>query len=107
MADNFDSNFTRKLMMKVADRYEANRVMSKNVDVQTFKGAFNPNTGDTIDIKRPTDYKTSRTSTGDLTGVNSDIVAGKASATVQDYRNRSPPPDIKKIRNMEANHKKD
>jgi hypothetical protein len=85
MADNFDSNFTRKLMMKVADRFEANRVMSKNVDVQTFKGAFNPNTGDTIDIKRPTDYKTTRSATGDLTGANSDIITGKASATVQDY----------------------
>ena len=60
MANNFESNFTRKLMMKVADRFEANRMMSKMVDSQTFKGAFNPNTGDTIDIKRPTDYKTTR-----------------------------------------------
>jgi hypothetical protein len=86
MANNFDSNFTRKLMMKVADRMEANRMMSKMVDSQTYNGQFNPNTGDTIDIKRPTDYRTVRTSDGDLTAENpSDIITGKASAVVQDY----------------------
>ena len=85
MANNFQSNFTRKLMMKVADRFEANRNLSKMVDSQTYSGQFNPNTGDTIDIKRPTDYTTTRSSTGDLTGANKDIVTGKASATVQDY----------------------
>lgn len=85
MANNFDSNFTRKVMMKVADRFESNRVVSKNVDTQTFKGAFNPNTGDSIDIKRPTDYKTTRTATGDISGNKEDIVTGKATAIVQDY----------------------
>ena len=86
MANNFESNFTRKLMMKVADRFEANRVMSKMVDTQTFKGSFNPNTGDTIDIKRPTDYVTTRTSNGDISATTADsIITGKASATVQDY----------------------
>lgn len=86
MANNFDSNFTRKLMMKVADRFEANRIMSKNVDSQTFSGAFNPNTGDTVDIKRPTDYKTTRTANGDISATTAqEIVTGKASATVQDY----------------------
>lgn len=86
MANNFESNFTKKLMMKVADRTEANRVMSKNVDSQTYKGAFNPNTGDTVDIKRPTDYKTTRTSNGDISSTTAqEIITGKASATVQDY----------------------
>lgn len=86
MANNFESNFTRKLMMKVADAVESNRIVSKNVDTQTFKGAFNPNTGDTIDIKRPTDYKTTRTSNGDISATTAqEIVTGKASAVVQDY----------------------
>lgn len=85
MPNNFDSNFTRKLMEKVKGRFESNRVISKKVDVQTFSGGFNPNSGDTIDVKRPTDYVTTRTSNGDLTGVSSDIITGKASATVQDY----------------------
>lgn len=85
MANSFESNFTRKVMMKVAAAAESNRVISKNVDTQTFSGAFNPNSGDTVDIKRPTDYLTTQTSDGDLTGVSSDIVTGKASATVQNY----------------------
>lgn len=85
MANSFESNFTRKLMMKVLDRFESNRVLSKNVDTQTFKGGFNPNTGDTIDVKRPTDYASYRSSTGDITSQKQDIVTGKASATVQDY----------------------
>ena len=85
MANNFESNFTRKVLLKVLDRFEANRVISKKVDTQTFKGGFNPNTGDTIDVKRPTDYTTTRTSTGDISGSKSDVVTGKASAVVQDY----------------------
>jgi len=85
MANNFDSNFTRKLMMKVLDRFETNRSISKNVNTQLFKGAFNPNTGSSIDIKRPTDYASHRSATGDISSNKSDIITGKATATVQDY----------------------
>jgi hypothetical protein len=85
MANNFESNFTRKVMMKVLDRFETNRVLSKEVNTQLFQGAFNPNTGDTIDVKRPTDYKSTRTASGDISGNKKDIITGKASATVQDY----------------------
>ena len=85
MPNNFESNFTRKVMEKVLDRFESNRVLSKNVDTQLFDGKFNPNTGDKIDVKRPTDYRSSRTANGDITGNKEDIVTGKATATVQDY----------------------
>lgn len=85
MANNFDSNFTRKVALKILDRFEANRVISKNVNTQLFQGAFNPNTGDTIDVKRPTDYQSVRSANGDITGTKRDIITGKASATVQDY----------------------
>ena len=85
MANNFDSNTSQKVLMKVLDRFEANRVISKNVNTQLFQGKFNPNTGSTIDVKRPTDYTTTRTSTGDISSSKKDIIAGKATATVQDY----------------------
>lgn len=85
MANSFDSNFTRKVMMKVLDRFEANRVLSKNVNTQLVKGAFNPNSGTNVDVKRPTDHTTTRTSGGDISSSKSDIVTGKATATVQDY----------------------
>ena len=87
MANNFDSNFSRKLMESFLDKFESSRVLTKNVDTQLFAGKFNGSTGDTIDIKRPTDYVTRRTANGDVSSgaSKSDIVTGKASATVQDY----------------------
>lgn len=86
MANNFDSNFTRKLMRSFLDKFETERVLTKNVDTQLFSGSFNPSTGENIDIKRPTDYRTVRTANGDVSGeTKSDIITGKATATVQDY----------------------
>ena len=53
---------------------------------QLFAGKFGGDTGDTIDVKRPTDYKTVRTANGDVSGeTKSSIITGKASAVVQDY----------------------
>jgi len=85
MANDFTSNFTRKVMMKVLASFESQRMLSKNVDTQLFSGEFDPNSGDTVDIKRPTDYETIRTSDGDISGTKRDIITGKATATVQDY----------------------
>ena len=86
MANNFDSNFTRMLARIFLEKFETNRVMSKNVDTQLLAGKFNPSTGDTVDFKRPTDYKSVRTAQGDVSGASpSDIITGKASGVVQDY----------------------
>ena len=85
MADNFESNFTRKVSMKVLDRFEANRVLSKNVDTQLVSGQFTPNSGTQVDVKRPTDYTTISTATGNISTSRSDIITGKATATVQNY----------------------
>ena len=88
MANNFDSNITRKLARVFLDKFETNRVLSKNVDTQLLKmNGFNPSTGDTVDFKRPTDYVSVRSSDGDISGTapNSDIITGKASGIVQDY----------------------
>lgn len=86
MPNNFDSNFTRKLMDAFIPAFESERVLSANVNTQLFAGKFNGTTGDTIDVSRPTDYVTVRTPTGDVSGeTKSDIITGKASAVVQDY----------------------
>ena len=42
MANNFDSNITRKLMRSFLNAFESERVLSKNVNTQLFQGAFNP-----------------------------------------------------------------
>lgn len=86
MANNFDSNFTRKLAKVFLNEFETNRVISKNVNTQLLDGKFAPDTGDKVDFKRPTDYKSKRTATGDISSLNrSDIITGKATGEVQDY----------------------
>jgi len=86
MANNFDKNFTTKLAKGVLDAFECARVVSKNVNTQALDGKFNPDSGETVLFKRPTDYATKRTAKGDITGLGrSDIVRGNAVGTVQDY----------------------
>ena len=86
MANNFDSNFTRKLARTFLDKFETKRVLSKNVDTQLLANQFNPSTGANVDFKRPTDYVSVRTSNGDVSSATaSDIITGKATGTVQDY----------------------
>ena len=86
MANNFESNITRKLARVFLKAFENMRVLSKNVDTQLLQGKFNPSTGDTVDFKRPTDYRSVRTSDGDVSGeTKNDIITGKASGKVQDY----------------------
>ena len=86
MANSFESNVTRKLARVFLEKFDSERVLSKNVNTQLLDGKFNPSTGDTVDFKRPTDYKSKRTSSGDISGgTRSDIITGKASGEVQNY----------------------
>lgn len=86
MANNLDSNFVRKLARIFLDKFEAARVLSKTVNTQLLTGKFNPASGTTTDFKRPTDYVSKRTSDGDISATDSsDIIAGKATGTVQNY----------------------
>ena len=85
MANNLDSNITRKVLRSFLKGFESNRVLTKAVDTQLFSGRFNPSTGSTIDVKRPHDYNTIRTADGNISAATkSSIIAGKASAIVQD-----------------------
>ncbi len=86
MANSLTSNITRKLMRVFLKHFESNRVITKTVNTQLFTGKFNPASGSTVDIKRPHDYTTFRSSGGDISGLTKDsITSGKATATVQDY----------------------
>lgn len=87
MANNYESNFTRKLAPIILKEFETKRVLSKNVDTQLLEGRFSgKDTGENVDFKRPTDYRSVRTSDGDVSGeTKSDIIYGKATGTVQDY----------------------
>lgn len=86
MANNLDSNVTRKLARVFLESCEASRVLTKGVDTQLLSGKFTPSSGSTVDFKRPHDYNSLRTSGGDISGeTKSDIISGKATGTVQDY----------------------
>ena len=86
MANNFDSNFSTKVMRIFMEKYESARVLSKNVNTQLLDGKFNPASGTQIDFKRPTDFTSTETSDGDISAVaGKDIIVGKAFGTVQDY----------------------
>jgi len=85
MANSFN-NFTLQIAEEILEQFESKRVLSKTVDTQLLDGKFNPDSGDTFDFKRPTDYKSIRTPDGDISGgTASDIITGRASGVVQDY----------------------
>ena len=86
MANNLSSNITRPLAKVFLEAFESSRVVTKTVNTQLLSGKFNPSTGSNVDFKRPHDYNTIRTSGGDISAsTKSDIIAGKATGTVQDY----------------------
>lgn len=85
-ANNLTSNTMRKLLDVFLKHFESNRVVTKTINTQLFNGKFTPASGSTVDVKRPHDYVSHRTPGGDISGVTkSDIHAGKATATVQNY----------------------
>lgn len=86
MANNLNSNVTRKVARVFLDAFENSRVITKTVDTQLLSDKFNPSSGSTVDFKRPHDYNTIRTSGGDISSsTKSSIIAGKATGTVQNY----------------------
>jgi carbon monoxide dehydrogenase subunit G len=86
MANNLNSNVTRKVARVFLDAFENSRVLTKAVDTQLLADKFNPSSGSNVDFKRPHDYKSIRTSGGDISSsTKSDIIAGKATGTVQNY----------------------
>lgn len=86
MANNLSSNITRKVARVFLEAFESSRVVTKTVDTQLLSGKFNPSSGSNVDFKRPHDYNSIRTSGGDISSsTKSDIIAGKATGTVQNY----------------------
>jgi len=85
-SNSLDNNTTRQLARVFLEKFEASRVLTKTVNTQLLTGKFNPTSGTTVDFKRPHDFKTDRTSGGDISAVDkSDLIAAKATGTVQDY----------------------
>ena len=88
MPNNLSSNVSTKVAKVFADSFESNRVISKTVNTQFMangNGVSN-DTGDTVYMKRPTQYKSIETAGGDISGsTKNDIGVGRIAATVQNY----------------------
>lgn len=86
MANNLESNITRKLAEKFLPHFESARVLSKTVNTQLLDNKFNPKSGDKTDFKKPHRFNAVRTPTGDISGAAiNGINSGKVTGEVQDY----------------------
>jgi hypothetical protein len=86
MANNLSSNVSTKVAKVIMDGFEANRVLSKTVNTTQVDGLIQPDTGSTVYVKRPTQYKAIETSGGDISSsTKNDLAVGRAAATVQNY----------------------
>lgn len=88
MANNLSSNVSTKVAKVFADAFESNRVLSKTVNTQYMTNAngISNDTGDTVYMKRPTQYKAIETAGGDISGsTKNSIGVGRIAATVQNY----------------------
>ena len=87
MANNLTKNVSTLVLKEILPGFMDDRVLLNTVDSQMLDGKLNPNTGDSVQFKRPQQYAASRTSGGDQTGVANNIISGTATGTVSDFIN--------------------
>lgn len=86
MANNLSSNVSSLVLKKFAPMFQSDCVLLNTVNRQLIQGEINPNTGDTVFLKRPHQYRSLRTPSGDISGQNkSPIISGKIAATISEY----------------------
>ena len=87
MANNLTKNVVANILRKFLKPWQNDTVTLNTIDRKIIpKGSINPRSGNTVQFKRPHQWKTERTADGDISsGTRSDIIAATATATVQDY----------------------
>lgn len=88
MANNLASNVSTRVAKVIMDKFESDLVLAKSVNTSLVSGSngVTNETGDTVYLKRPTQYKALETSDGDISSsTKNDIGVGRIPATVQDY----------------------
>lgn len=86
MANNLSSNVSTKVAKVFVEAFEATRVLSKSVDTTIVDGMIQPDTGSTVYVKRPTQYKPIQTTDGDISAsTKNSMGVGRAAATVQNF----------------------
>lgn len=84
--NNLDSNTSKIVLKTFVKGFESNRVLSKTVNRQLIKGKIDPNTGDSVYLKRPHQFATIDTQDGNITGKQkNNLISGDVVAKIGDY----------------------
>lgn len=70
MPNNLDSNVSQIVLKKFLPGFMSDLVLAKTVDRQLLAGEINSSTGDSVSFKRPHQFSSLRTPTGDISGQN-------------------------------------
>ncbi|OBU10455.1 P22 phage major capsid protein family protein [Morganella psychrotolerans] len=86
MANNLNSNVSQVVLKKFLSGFMSDLVLCKTIDRQLLSGEINSGTGDSVSFKRPHQFRSERTSDGDITGkTKNGLISGKATGRVGDY----------------------
>ena len=86
MANNTDKNVSELVLKKFLPGFMSDLVLAETVNRELLRGVIDPSTGDTVQLKRPHQYRSERTTDGDMTSkTQSEIVSATATATVSNY----------------------
>lgn len=88
MANNTDSNITLKVAKGFKPGFENSVVLLNTVDTQTLTGAGlgTPDFGEKVKFKRPMQYKSTKTTDGNITGLpKNNLIFGNSFGEVQDF----------------------
>lgn len=86
MANNLNGNVSQIVLKKFAPMFQNDCVLVKTVDRQLIQGEINPNTGDTVYLKRPHQFASTRTADGDISATTTqNLTSGKIPAKISNY----------------------
>jgi hypothetical protein len=84
--NNLTKNVSTTVLEKFLPSFASNLVLTKTVNREILSGKINNKTGQTVQVKRPHQFKTEKTPDGNLTGkTSSSLTSATATATVDDY----------------------
>lgn len=84
--NNLDSNVSQIVLKKFLPGFMSDLVLAKTVDRQLLAGEINSSTGDSVSFKRPHQFASKRTATGDISGqAKNNLISGKATGKVGNY----------------------
>lgn len=84
--NDLNSNVSQIVLKKFLPGFMSDLVLAKTVDRQLLAGEINSSTGDSVSFKRPHQFASKRTATGDISGqAKNNLISGKATGKVGNY----------------------